>query len=303
MSKRVALALLGLVFVASGAYSIIYLVRWEWHRAIIAGLFFISAQLAVVAYMLGNRLRNLERRLDQLAPGPAPVAAPLQAVPDQSSVRERIREAAPPARQPFAWLTRDADRMGVFLPVLLGTGLLASALAWVVEQVARRTAGPALERDLAYRLAPIAWPAGGLLGNEEAAPLPRRAWWSTKPARAGAGLAVAAALFLAIGTLEDALETRPDLRQEGVQTAVEVRFSGRRLSYGPELVGQDLWASCKIVLGRRTPAPVVVPLDDRRVRITVDHHIGRYAEARLRGCLEDAHIDHLQAAVTSVSHQ
>ena len=300
MSKRLTLVLLGIVFVASGAYCIIYLVRWEWHRSLIAGLFFISAQVAVVAHMLGNRLRALEQRLDQMA-AQDPAAESPRATGDQQSVRQRLREAAPPARKPFAWLTRDADQMGVFLPVLLGTGLLASALAWLVEQLARSTARPVLERDLAYRLSPIAWPAGGLLGGDDVAVTVRRPPRGPKVLKGLVALALLGGLFMGLESLEEALETRPDHREDGKQTAIELRISGRRLSYGPELVAHDLWASCKIVLGRRTPPPEVAVLDDRRVRINVDSDIGRYAGARLRGCLEDAHIDHLQAGVVSMT--
>jgi hypothetical protein len=300
VSKRLSLALLAVVFVASGAYCIIYLVRWEWHRALIAGLFFISAQVAMVARMLGNRLRAIETRLDELAASGAEDRQPLQAL-SPVSVRKRLRETAPPARKPFAWLTRDADQMGVFLPVLLGTGLVASALAWLVEQLARATARPVLERDLAYRLAPIAWPAGGLLGGDDLTVTARRPRRLPKPVKALVCLVLLGGGAVAFDSVEDALETRPDHREDGVQTAIEVRFSGSRLSYGPELVGQDLWASCKIVLGRRTPTPEVAVLDERSVRINLDADIGRYARARLRGCLEDAHIDHLQAGVVSMT--
>ena len=46
---------------------------------------------------------------------------------------------------------------------LIGMGVVASGLAWLVERLARATAGPALERGLASRLAPLAWPTGGLV--------------------------------------------------------------------------------------------------------------------------------------------
>ena len=53
------------------------------------------------------------------------------------------------------------------MPVLMGVGALASALAWAVERLARATAGPVLERGLAGRMAPLSWPAAGLAGRPE----------------------------------------------------------------------------------------------------------------------------------------
>ncbi len=50
-------------------------------------------------------------------------------------------------------------------------GVVASGLAWLVEKLARATAGPALERGLAARLSPLAWPAGGLVPDESDDPL------------------------------------------------------------------------------------------------------------------------------------
>ena len=66
----------------------------------------------------------------------------------------------------FAWLTR-TDRTSVFIPVLLGAGAVLSALAWVVERVARATAGRAAEAGLARRLGLLELPADGLLDGGE----------------------------------------------------------------------------------------------------------------------------------------
>ena len=51
----------------------------------------------------------------------------------------------------------------MFIPVLLGAGAVLSALAWVVERVARATAGRAAEAGLASRLGRLELPASGLL--------------------------------------------------------------------------------------------------------------------------------------------
>lgn len=141
-------ALLGsTVLFFTALYFFVYLWRWEWNRALIAGVLFVATEVAVAAAILLSRLRRIEARL----PAPDP------------SVLAHIRDTAPPARDHFEWLAPRADRFGVFVPVLIGMGVVASGLAWVVERLARATAGPALERGLAARLSALAWPPEGLV--------------------------------------------------------------------------------------------------------------------------------------------
>ena len=143
------------VLLATGLYFFVYLWRWEWNRALIAGVLFVAAEVAMAGAMVLSRLRRMEDRM----PPPDP------------AVLARIRETAPPARDHFEWLSPKSGRLGVFVPVLIGMGVVASGLAWLVERVARATAGPALERGLAARLTPLAWPAGGLVPDKADDPL------------------------------------------------------------------------------------------------------------------------------------
>jgi hypothetical protein len=46
---RLGRLLSAVVLLASGAYVFIYLVRWEWNRALIAGLFFQAVEMVLVA--------------------------------------------------------------------------------------------------------------------------------------------------------------------------------------------------------------------------------------------------------------
>lgn len=135
---------------ASGAYVFVYLYRWEWNRAQVSAAIFIAAEVGLVGWLLAERLRRVEHQL--------------QAAAAEAERRrlDLLRASAPPARTGFAWLVR-GDRVGVFVPVLLGAGVLLSGLAWVVERVARATAGRAAERGLAGRLAALDLPPGGLL--------------------------------------------------------------------------------------------------------------------------------------------
>ncbi|WP_280377259.1 hypothetical protein [Nocardia wallacei] len=134
---------------ATGAYVFVYLYRWEWNRAIMSATLFLAAEIALVAMLLTNRLHALQSR-------PVRVAAP-----DRQAARI-VREATPPARVTFAWLARP-DRLNVFVPVLLAGGVLLTGIAWVIERVARMTAGPVATRRIVARLDRLALPPDGFL--------------------------------------------------------------------------------------------------------------------------------------------
>ncbi len=136
--------------VASGAYVFVYLYRWEWNRAQMSAAIFVAAEVGLVGWMLADRLRRVEGRLD------------VGTLDGEHRRLHAIRTSAPPPQVGFAWLTR-SDRMGVFIPVLLGAGALLSGVAWIVERLARATAGRAAEHGLARRLGALELPPGGLL--------------------------------------------------------------------------------------------------------------------------------------------
>ena len=152
---RVAATLGGVMMFFTALYFFVYLWRWEWNRALIAGVLFVATEVAMASAVVLSRLRRMEERLQ--APDPAVLA--------------RIRETAPPAHDHFEWLSPKSGRLGVFVPVLIGMGVVASGLAWLVERLARATAGPALERGLAARLSALSWPAGGLVPQKGDDPL------------------------------------------------------------------------------------------------------------------------------------
>ncbi|MCZ7527164.1 MAG: hypothetical protein M5U14_12750 [Acidimicrobiia bacterium] len=157
-ARRIAFVLGAASAIASGWYFFVYLTRWEWNRAIVSGLIFLAAEIALVGGVVLERLGRVGRELAATRrPEPRP------------ELLARVREAAPPSRSPFAWLDPDDGRLGVFVPVLLGAGVIVSAVAWVVERVARATARPSLERGLALRLGSLALPEDGLVPEAEPA--------------------------------------------------------------------------------------------------------------------------------------
>jgi hypothetical protein len=160
MNTRLIRALLGgATLAASGTYTFVYLYRWEWNRALMSAAIFIAAEVAVMGSLLAQRLKVLTERVDDIR---APVGSAAQAVR-----LDRIRSSAPPARANFAWLSRP-DQMNVFVPVLMGAGVLLSGVAWIVERVARVTVTPVAERGLATQLDGLELPAHGFVTAERA---------------------------------------------------------------------------------------------------------------------------------------
>jgi len=157
-TRRLGAAIGIATLVAAGSYVFVYLYRWEWNRALTSGLIFLAAEVALTTWLLNERLSRMGEELSQLR---------------QERVRQRVHEAAPRPQAPFAWLTR-TDRTAVFVPVLLGAGVLASAVAWLLERVARITAGPLMERSLVHRLSVLSPPPNGFLVGDDASSLLRR---------------------------------------------------------------------------------------------------------------------------------
>lgn len=163
IARRLGLAIGVATLAASLVYLFVYLYRWEWNRALTAGVFVIISELALVGAAVLERLRRIEARLDER---PAPPASAVAAA------LGRLEETAPPARDHFAWLDVRSGSTNVFVPVLMGAGVVLSALAWAVERMARATARPALEHRLADRVASLALPEGGLLSRPEPESVP-----------------------------------------------------------------------------------------------------------------------------------
>lgn len=160
-ARRIAYAVLFGTLLAAGWYFFAYLTRWEWNRAVVSALIFLAAELALLGALLLDRIGRLRGEIadlrDRVDAVPASIARP--------EVLAHVRDAAPEPGRPFEWL--DPDRTSVFIPVLLGAGVLVSALAWAVERLALYTAGAGLERDLAVRLSSFALPRSLLLPADD----------------------------------------------------------------------------------------------------------------------------------------
>ncbi len=158
--KKVAWLVGVITLLATGGYIFVYLYRWEWHRALVVAVLFVAAEVGMAAAVLYRRVGKLQRHLDDERERREERKRTVD-----PAVVERLRTSAP-RRDHFAWLAPRAGRVGVFIPVLLGSGVVVSAMAWVVEHVAGRTAEPAMERGLAAHLSALAFPADGLVADD-----------------------------------------------------------------------------------------------------------------------------------------
>lgn len=139
-TRRPALALGIVVLGVSGVYVFVYLYRWEWNRALFCLGLFVAVEVAMGVGVVLSRLKGMSERIDR-------------------GVLARIEESAPPPSRPFAWLTDDnVGRTAIFVPVLMGAGIVLSGVAWLVERLASATAGPVLERGLARQLSALSLP-------------------------------------------------------------------------------------------------------------------------------------------------
>jgi hypothetical protein len=300
-THRILLALprllTAVVLALSGAYLLIYLYRWEWNRAIISGLFFVAAEVAMATAMIMRRLRALERGLEH--PTGRPEADP--------AVLARIRQADVARPHPFRWLAPDPGRTSVFVPVLLGAGVILSALAYVVERIAEATALPVLDHRLARRLAVLTPPPAAVL--PPAGPsVARRRRLPAHPVMAAAWVLVAAASFgvlawLGVGALLDATQTRPDPAARPVRTTITLEIIERHPADGDLESAAALWVACRSSLGRGLPTEGEVVEQGDTVALVLEPGIGRLASRRLTGCLSDLKLNLVRARVLDVDHE
>ncbi len=150
--RKLITTTLGLTLALSGAWAMLALYRWEWTRALWMTMAFVVAEVALVAVLLTARLQDLAERVGRLEPG-------------DPRVRSRLAETRPTPDR-FDWLREHTTQLHVFVTMILGGGVILSAILWVVDRVAGRTMTASLERRLAGQLSAIAFPADGLVPQD-----------------------------------------------------------------------------------------------------------------------------------------
>ncbi|MGI5165893.1 hypothetical protein ACQEU3_16180 [Spirillospora sp. CA-253888] len=346
--RRVVYASLGAMVAFTGGYMVVYLARWEWQRALMAGELLLVSLIVLAAVAGAHRLGRIERRLDALGtalngapgnvlgttPGHAPSHAPGHALndapgyvvgaalghaPDQAPGAASRRAsghaagggrglgavvrpygAAPAGAVPeFRWLRPDDGSYRVFIPVLLGAGIVVAGLAALVERVATALGGSVPQGRPPAGLVP---PSGGVLAG--APPLP-----SAPPGR-GRGRLVAAAwtaaallvAAFAVVELAERTQDRPDVPVAAAASTLvlEAETHGETGAATVDPLATRLWEYCRGSTRPYLEHGGVASLGDGRYALVVRPALGEHALRRLTGCLQDAVIDHGRFRVVSV---
>jgi hypothetical protein len=272
------------VLLASGIYLLVYLYRWEWNRALISGLFFVAAEVALVAGAIVRRIHRLELRLDEMRPEPP---------------AGREEDEGLPGGGPFSWLG-SGEGLGVFIPVLLGVGVILSALAYVVERLAAVSAGIGGNEAAVRRVRRIA-PAAGALVSAPAGARPSVAFERPREARSnvlGWIVVVATCVTLvaaAVNVLAEVTQYRPSVPPTGGRSVYELRIELRNGGGAVTSIARALWLSCRANV---TPgARATFEGSDGGILLTVRPAVAHNADRRFTGCLEDMQLDRVRVDV------
>lgn len=283
----------GLSGVYAGYYTVVYLTRWEWQRALICATLLLIIEVLLATVLLLARVSRLESRLEQ-------------SEARMEDVRLRLEQTRSPVRHRFGWLAGadsramdGAQRTFVFVPVLMVAGAVLSGLATVVQRIAAASAGRGAERRLAGRLTALTAPPAGRTDPLEDHP-------AVPPARPGrralaAAVTVGGLLLVPLlwSALADATQTRPEPRPDAASTTMVFRVEtrGDQGARDLRLAANDLWQTC-----RRSTAALNEDADLRRMGDGVYVAVIRPAlpphdVMRLRGCIEDANTNRTSAVV------
>ncbi len=288
MARFAVILLTGLVLVAAGAYVLVYLYRWEWNRAIVSGLLFVAALVTLSTVLILGSLRRLEDRLarvERARPHPGDVVA-----------QENDRRAA----RHFDWLREQPRNLQVFIPVLLGAGVLLSFIAYAVERVAGMIAGPTVDRRTARLLTPDLPLGAGSDGSRSAGvSTAGSAWWPRL--RLVAVIVVAAiAIGLGVDAIGDATQSRPEIPALPGTTIIELDISQRGEVRPPADVAATLWVACRSRVPSRVALLSTLTTSADSARLTLDHRLGDLHRRRLAGCLGDLTVTSVLAEVEAM---
>lgn len=275
---------LGAMVLFTGGYLVVYTARWEWQRALMAGELLLVSLLVLVAVAGADRFNRLERRIAELSGGG-------DAGPEPPPLPYGAPGAQPPA---FRWMQPETDSYRVFIPVLLGAGIAVSGLAALVERIASSLGG----RGTARRLAPLSVPSGGVLsgGPDLAAPGRSPGRW-LRPLIWSAIAALVAAV--AVAELADHTQDRPDEPVDAAASTVVIE-AGVNGQVPADQMAQRLWEYCRGSTLPYLEQGGLTSIGNARYALVVQPALGEHALRRLKGCLNDAVVDHGRFRVVAV---
>lgn len=293
---RVGRLLSAFILIVSGVYVFTYLVRWEWNRALVAGMFFLAAEGILIADVLLGRIAGVSRQVAQTHES-AQTAA----------LAARLRANRPRSPGPFAWLAPERDRLNVLLPILIGAGVILSALSYVVEQLSRVTAVPVAERELARGLSTMALPAEGLApGGRAPVITPAEARRREPEARALTWIVlggVVAAIAAGILVLARAIMAVPEGSYHDRALEMDLVVMRRDLEQPEADIALALWTLCRVRVHDAVELVTIEPSDDDhpgQLRMVLSPAPGKSDTFELLGCVQDAVIERARADVVAV---
>ena len=281
--QRLVVGLLaGVTLALTGGYLFVYLYRWEWNRAIISGIIFLAAEMAVIGWVLNSKLKELNRQVDR--------ARADRIVRHLDASRNRSSRA-------FDWLSPRDSRLGVrphpdgSRPRHLRSG--------VAGRVAEPQHGGADDgRPPGPQPLPAGPPARRLPrrpGRPPAGP-PGARRRAVLTVRAAFGLlAVTVVTVLGVLALADATKFEGETEGHG---ATQVLFEVEAKNYHHDLedAAASLWFACVgAVNWEQSTAPE--DIGDDVYRAAVQPALGEDSRRRFRGCLEDATLDKVRGDV------
>lgn len=268
-------AILVVVVVASAWYTAVSLYWWEWQRAMFLGLLCLGSLVLTLFLLTQRRLDRIEQALH--SPG------------DRTSTPYAHDEASIPStpQRSFGWLGT-GDRTYVFIPFLVGFGLVVSAVAVLIERV-----------------------AGFVVGSNPAAG--RRDWrpgdvepWSHEDRAGPRRVLTAAAVVILIvaiallgAPLVGDLVYEPGEAQQG-QRVMELQVRGKRVELDPVATASTVADVCRTQTGVAVQVAAVTRIDEDTVRLVIEPRLHSDDQRRFAGCLTDLGLDRHHIRVTSV---
>jgi hypothetical protein len=288
IARSIGFALAAVILAVSGTYVVIDLARWEWNRAVISALVMLAALVVLIAMMLFRQLHRIEQRLDALERRG-------HDAPDALDVLRSTNNSV--ARRRFRWLERSQDQLGVFIPVLLGAGVLLSLAAYLVERIAGLFAAATVDQQTIRQLAPDV-PLGSGLIHTAQGPMPP----TTRRRSVNAVVVILTVVVSlgAVGALRELTQTRPKEVTAAGTTSIVLDIDQRRQFRPIDVVAEDLWGSCRSRLPGAMELTAITQLDAEQVEIVFDRALGRTGRARITGCLEDLTLDLVRADVLTI---
>lgn len=272
------------ILLESGVMMLVYLGRWQWNRSIIWGFIFIAALMVSSTALV---IRSIAR-MDARSHGTDPLS------PDMAVARA-LRESNLRRGPRFEWLQQDPNRLSVFLPVLLGAGLLLSTIAYAIERAAGAVAGGRLDRRTAA-IIPLDLPMTTLPVAVAPARVPQR-----RHSRVGQVIGAMTVVLLVVAgawVIRGLTLTIPDdITGPGSTTiTVEVRTITNR---PVEEIVVALWTVCAGTVSDHSPITSLV-VDGQMATLTIAEGLRTTGKRRVIGCFEDLTLDRVKARVVEL---